>query len=99
MFLLLTWKARQEALDLVGKKCISKFRDLSIALDITDKTRQGELLLHYAGAAVNDILDAEEGQGPLEKAILALTNYFEPKKNPAFEEYQLKQATENAITS
>ena len=80
------------------KKGISKFRDLSIALDITDETRQGELLLHYAGA-VNDILDTEEGQDPLEKAILALTNYFEPKKNPAFEEYQLKQATENAITS
>lgn len=56
-------------------------------------------MLHYAGAAVNDILDTEEGQGPLEKAILALTNYFEPKKNPAFEQYQLKQATENAITS
>ena len=81
------------------KKGISKFRDLSIALDITDETRQGELLLHYAGAAVYDILDTEEGQDPLEKAILALTNYFEPKKNPAFEEYQLKQATENAITS
>ena len=56
-------------------------------------------MLYYAGAAVNDILDTEEGQGLLEKAILALTNYFELRKNPAFEEYQLKQATENATTS
>ena len=83
------------------KKYISRFRNLIIALGITDKTRQRALLLHYAGEAVNDILDtlddteAEEGQDPLEKAILALTNYFEPKKNPAFEEYQFRQATQN----
>ena len=83
------------------KKYISRFRNLIIALDITDKTRQRALLLHYAGEAVNDMLDtlddteAKEGQDPLEKAILALTNHFEPKKNPAFEEYQFRQATQN----
>ena len=79
------------------KKYVSRFRNLIIALDITDKTRQRALLLHYAGEAVNtlDDTEAEEGQDPLEKAILALTNYFEPKKNPAFEEYQFRQATQN----
>lgn len=37
----------------------------------------------------------QEGQDLHEKAIIALTNYFIPKKNTAFEEPQLRQATQN----
>ena len=83
------------------KNYISRLRNLIIVVDITDKTRQRAMLLHYAGEAVNDILytlddtEADKTQDPLEKAILALTNYFKPKKNPAFEENQFRQATKN----
>ena len=83
------------------KKYISRFKNLIIALDVKDKARQRALLLHYAGEDVNDIFetlpetDAGEEEDPLEKAINALTTYFEPKKNIAFEEYQFRQTKQN----
>ena len=80
------------------KKYIARFRNLLIAVNITNEARQRALLLHYVGEDVNDIFDtlpnttAREGESPLEKAIDALTTYFEPKKNLAYEDYQFRQA-------
>ena len=69
-----------------------------MALNIADKKRQRALLLHYPGEDVNDIFEtlanttASGEENPLEKAIDALTAYFTPKKNVAYEEYQFRQA-------
>lgn len=77
---------------------MTRFRNLVVALDIKDKSRQKALLLHYAGEEVNDIFDtlpdteADEGENPLDKAIDALTAYFQPKQNVAYEEYQFRLA-------
>lgn len=69
------------------KKYISRCQNLITAIAITDKTRQRALLPHYTSKVVHDILNmldnTEEGQDWLKKAIIALTNYFKPKKNPA----------------
>ena len=67
------------------KKWLSRFRNLLVAMNVTNKPRQRALLLHYAGEATNEIFDtlpnttAGEGDDPLEKAVQALTNYFTPK--------------------
>ena len=80
------------------KKYVARFKNLIIALDITDTARQKALLLHFAGEEVSDILDilpeatADKDEDPLEKAIDALTDYFQPKQNLAYEEYQFRQA-------
>lgn len=55
--------------------------------------------LHWR--AVKDIFDtlpdteAEEGDNPLEKAVTALTNYSNPRKSVAFEEYQFRLVKQN----
>ena len=78
------------------KKYVTRFRNLVVVLNIKDKSRQKALLIHYAGEEVNDIFDTlpdtEEGEGPLEKTIDALTAYFQPKQNVAYEEYQFRLA-------
>ena len=84
------------------KKYVARFKNLIIALNITAKTRQTALLLHYAGEAVNDIFDtlpntaAGEDEDPLQKAIDALTSYFQPKQNLVYEEYQFPQAKQDS---
>ncbi len=80
------------------KKYVARFKNLIVALDITDTARQKALLLHFAEEEVSDILDilpeatADKDEDPLEKAIDALTDYFQPKQNLAYEEYQFRQA-------
>ena len=79
-----------------SKKYVARFKNLIVALDITDTARQKALLLHFAGEEVRDILNniilpeatADKDEDPLEKAIDAFTNYFQPKRNLAYEEYQ-----------
>ena len=67
-------------------------------MNVTDKTRQRALLLHYAGEATNEIFDtlpnttAGEDDDPFEKAVEALTNYFTPKQNREYEIYVFRQA-------
>ena len=83
------------------KKYIARFRNLIVALNVTNKKRQQALLLHYAGEEVNDIVetlpDAVAGadEDPLEKTITALTNHFTPKTNVAYEEYKFRQAKQD----
>lgn len=80
------------------KKYIARFLNLVIALNITDKNRQKALLLHYGGDEVNDIFDtltiteAGEDESPIDKAIDALSAYFQPKQNVAYEEYQFRDS-------
>ena len=53
--------------------------------------------MHFAGEEVSDILEilpdavADKDEDPLEKAIDALTDYFQPKQNLPYEEYQFRQ--------
>ena len=80
------------------KKWISRFRNLLVAMNVTDQTRQRALLLHYAGEATNDIFDtlpntaADEGEDLFDNAVQALTNYFTPKQNREYEIYVFRQA-------
>ena len=75
------------------KKHVTCFQNLLVALNITDKLRQKALLLHCAGKEVNNILemlpdtDTREDECPLEKTIDAISAYFQPKQNIAYEEY------------
>ena len=70
------------------KKWLSRFQNLLVAMNVTNKPRQRALLLHYAGAATNEIFDTlpnttvGEGDDPLEKAVQALTNYFHSQTKP-----------------
>ena len=80
------------------KKWLSRFRNLLVAMNVTDKNRQRALLLHYAGEATYEIFDtlpnttAAEGEDPFDKAVQALTNYFTPKQNREYEIYVFRQA-------
>ena len=84
------------------KKYVGRFRNLIVALNITDENRQKALLMHFAGEEVNDILEvlpeaeASKDEDSLEKAIDALTNYFQPRQNLAFEEYHFRQAKQES---
>ena len=84
------------------KKYVSRFRNLLVALNITNKKRQRAILLHYAGEEVNNIVDtlpdaeAEGDEDPLESLIIALTNHFTPKSNVAYEEYKFRQAKQES---
>ena len=80
------------------KKYISRFRNLLTATNITDPKRQKALLLHYAGAEVNDIFETltitepTEEETDLDVTVKALSDYFTPKQNPVFEEYKFRTA-------
>ena len=84
------------------KKWLSRFRNLLVAMNVTNKPRQRALLLHYAGAATTEIFDTlpnttvGEGGDPLEKAVQALTNYFTPKQNREYEIYVFRQAKQES---
>lgn len=85
-------------LGLRWKKWLARFRNLLLAIGVTDKPRQRALLLHYAGEGVNEIFDtlpatqAGEDENPFEKAVEALTSHFTPKKNSEYEIYVFRQA-------
>ena len=67
-------------------------------MNVTDKTRQRAVLLHYAGEATDEIFDthpnttAGEGKDPFDKAVQALTNYFTSRQNREYEIYVFHQA-------
>ena len=80
------------------QKMLSRFENLLVAMDVTNKKRQRALLLNYAGEAANEIFDTlpnttpEEGEDPFDKAVQALTNYFTPRQNREYEIYVFRQA-------
>ena len=67
-------------------------------MNVTNKARQRALLLHYAGAARNEIFDTlpdttpGDRKDPFEIAVQALTNYFTPRRNREYEIYVFRQA-------
>ena len=69
------------------QKRLSRFENLLVAMDVTNKKRQRALLLHYAGEATNEIFNTlpnttpGEGEDPFDKTVQALTNYFTPRQN------------------
>ena len=62
------------------KKWLSRFENLLVAMNVTNKKRQRALLFHYAGEATNEIFDTlpdtttGEGEDPFDKVVQALTN-------------------------
>ena len=77
---------------------VSQFKNLMIAMSITTGERPKAFLLHYACENVHDIFNTltpaalAETQTVFDTATAALTEYFDPKKNIVFEEYQFRQA-------
>ena len=84
------------------KKYIARFRNLIVATNIEDPKCQKALLLHYIEEEVNDIFETltvsepAEGETVLDVTIKALSEYFTPKQNSAFEEYKFWQRQTNA---
>ena len=80
------------------KEWLSRFRNLLVPMNITDKKVRRALLLHYAGKTTNEIFDTlpdttpGEVEDTLEKAVQALTNYFTPRQNRKYEIYVFHQA-------
>ena len=80
------------------ERWVSRFKNLLVALNITNDARQHALLLHYAGEAVNDIYDTLEdttpgaGEKALDKAIQALTAHFKPQENREWEILKFRRA-------
>ena len=80
------------------KKYITRFKNLMVAMNITDAARQRALLLRYVGKDTNEMFDtlpnteaAEDENTPI-NTIDALTLHFGDKENIVFEEYQFRQA-------
>ena len=80
------------------KRWLSRIRNLLVAMNVTGKARQRSMLLHYAGAATNEIFDTlpdttpGDREDPFEKSVQALTNYFTPRQNREYEIYVYRQA-------
>ena len=74
------------------KKWLARFRNLLLAIDVTDKKRQRALLLHYAGEGLNEIFDTLPDTTAGEDET-----YFTPKKNREYEIYLFRQAKQTRI--
>ena len=80
------------------KKWTGRFKNLMIAINVTEEARQKVLLLHYAGEEINDIFDtleplARKGvETETDAAMKTLTAHFGPKQNREFEVYIFRQA-------
>ena len=85
-------------------KWLSLFNRLMVAMEIADPPRKQALLLHYAGPEIDEIYDtlpieAAAAGSPIdtyESTANALTRYFTPKTNAAFEIYNFRQAKQEA---
>lgn len=86
------------------KKYLARFENLIVALDITQPQRKKALLLHYAGAAVQEIFETlpnppeptETVEGAerslYTQAVEKLSLHFNPQKNIEYETYSFRQA-------
>ena len=81
-------------------KWISRFERLITAMDIENPVRMQALLLHYGGPDLDEIHDTLTIEAPdqnhdvYQRSKDALTAYFTPKKNTAFEVYTFRQAAQ-----
>ncbi|KAK3092635.1 hypothetical protein FSP39_005203 [Pinctada imbricata] len=81
------------------KKWLDRYKNLVVALGITDKNRQKALLLHYAGIEVHDIFSTlqvnDNEEDVFKQTTDALNAYFAPKVNREFEVYKFRNAKQN----
>ena len=86
-------------------KWLSRFNRLMVAMEIADPPRKQALLLHYAGPEIDEIYDtlpieaAAADGSPIdmyESTANALTRYFTPKTNAAFEIYNFRHVKQEA---
>ena len=81
-------------------KWLTRLERLLTGMAITDPDRKRALLVHYGGPDLDDIFDTltvrpvteNEPQTLYTHAVQALTDYFTPKTNIAFEVYNFRQA-------
>ena len=84
------------------KKWVSRFRNLMVAINVTNADRQKALLLHYVGDDTLDIFDtltlpiAQDAETTVDVAIRCLTSHFAPKQNTEFEVYKFRQAKQSS---
>ena len=64
------------------KKWLPRFERLMVAMDISNEARKRALLLHYAGTG---------DENNYKSAVEALTKYFNPRRNKAYEVYKFRQ--------
>ena len=77
------------------KKWLPRFERLMVAMDISNEARKRALLLHYAGTDVDEIFETLDNTGDendYKSAVEALTKYFNPRRNKAYEVYKFRQA-------
>ena len=82
------------------RKWLDCFERLTTAMAVSEPTRMRALLLHYAGHEVDELFDTlivsevTDDVNVYQTAANALTDYFTPKTNTAFEIYSFRQATQ-----
>ena len=81
------------------KKWMDRFENLLVALDITDPKRKKALMLHYAGAGVQEVFETlptlTVTDGDANDYVTAkdqLNTHFCPKQNIEYETYVFRQA-------
>ncbi|XP_046857812.1 uncharacterized protein LOC124451232 [Xenia sp. Carnegie-2017] len=93
-----TLNKKNQTLEKLGEKYVSRLENLLLAMNITNAARKKAMLLHYVGEEVNEIFETLEIDEPdreedvFKKAEKALRNYFTPQKNIEFEVYKFRQA-------
>ena len=86
-------------------KWMRQFNYYVTAAGITDSGQKKALLLHTAGPEVQDLFEtltipaAADGQTDYDLAFGALTTYFSPTPNIAFERHQFRQAAQRTDES
>ena len=81
---------------------LDRFNTYLVAADITDATQKRALLLYQAGPEVYEIFKTLPDTGEakdFQKAVDALTHYFEPDKNRIYQVYLFRQATQQSTES
>ena len=81
---------------------LDHFNTYLVAADIADATQKRALLLYHAGPEVYEIFKTLPDTGEakdFQKAVDALTHYFEPDKNRIYQVYLFRQATQQLTES
>ena len=80
------------------QKWLGRLERLLTGMNITAPKRKGALLLHYAGQAVDEILDTlpdTGGDNDYDTAVVKLNGYFSPQTNIAYEVFNVRQSKQN----
>ena len=74
---------------------VKRFNYYIQAAGITKDERKKALLLHLGGEEIQDIYETLDCENSYADAVEALTQYFNPKKNIAYERHVFRQAKQN----